>query len=623
MGATVTAVTTAGITSGTSLTTASVSPAANELWCVFLAMRRRNITPSIAQAGLSFTLHASQANTTNDYKCFFWYALATGSPASGAITISLPANSLPARVVVWKATDVSTGGVNGAGAIDNFVIAPGPVTDNANMKVQIETMTDDAVVVAMGSHRNRTFTTPGAETTVSINNSSGSGGDTTTASVWRKAVATKSVITIGADGDLSGLVRWMAFAVSLRSATAIVAVEAPIVPARTKSYSGAGSLGVPSSVSVSVFNPLTLGGGQIAEFSNQLSSYEHEIVADGGYWSAKMRINGQQLDLENWYERGLGRRIVTYSPDGVTVWEGIVNTIKLNLGGLTKTIGPLLDIANKVGLIYSYIDTTGGTPVTGLRLTTDWAQNAASIIRYGILERILSSSGATPTDADEIRDMYLAENATPARSEELTLSGGDVGMELECIGAVRFTERFTYNSTATGAQNLSAKLQAVLDADPNSFILQDFSGLDTNTLQVAAYDNDNRVAWNIIKELVAKGDASSNRWIFGIYAGRKAIYRQWVEQTDYQQSLSDPGQRVLTPGGTIVEPWYILPGKWLQVTDFMVGKIPDSVSLRDDPRHMAIESVTFRAPQTVIMKGGRVSRLDQKLARLGLAGIGG
>lgn len=622
MGATVTAETVAGVTSG-DVVTASVDPAANELWCVFLAMRRRNITPAISGTGLSWTLIANQNNTQNDFRCFLWRGLSTSDPAAGAITITLPVNTLPAVAVVWKATGVDTGGVNGANAVEALVIAPGPVTDNDDMKAQITTLTDDAVVVAMGSHRGQIFTVPGGETAVSINNLFGTAGDRTTASVWRKPAPVKTTLTIGADNDLNALGDWLAFAVSLKSATSISVAVAPIVQVRTRSYSVPGTLGAPSSISVSVFNPLTLGGGQIAEFSNQLASYEHEIVADGGYWSARIRVDDTQLDMEDWYERGLGRKIVAYSPEGVTVWEGVVNTIKLSLGGLSKTIGPLLDIANKTRLIFSYIDTSSGTPVTGLRLTTAWADNLASQSRYGILEKVLSSGGTTIELADEIRDLYLAENARPARSEELTLGGGGQSMELECVGVVRFLDRFTYNSTTTGAQNLSAKLAAVLAADPNDFILQDFSLIDTNTLQVSAFDNDNRIAWGIIKELVAQGDASNNRWLFGVYANRQAQYRRLVEQTDYLQSLSDPGQRVYVPGGSIVEPWYILPGRWLQVTDFMVGRIPDSTSLRDDPRFMLIESVTFRAPYSVTLKGGKFSRLEQKLARLGLAGIGG
>lgn len=381
----------------------------------------------------------------------------------------------------------------------------------------------------------------------------------------------------------------------------------------------------PRSISVQAYEPLTSDTTILVdEFSTQMSSYEHEIMAFGGYWSARITVEDSQFDMENWYERGLGRRIVAYSPDGVIIWEGVVNAIRLNLGGLAVSIGPLLDIANKTRLIYSYIDTSLGSPVTGLRLTTDWASNTTSQTRYGIFERILSSGGATPTTADQIRDTYLAENARPGHSQELSLgAGGSQSMELECIGVVHFSETYTYNSTTTGTQNANAKVQAVLDADPNNFIAQTFTFINSNTLAVPAYDNDNRTAWNVIKETVALGDASDNRWLFGIYAGRLAYYQQMVEQTDYMQSLSDPGQKVYGSSGAIVDPWYILPGKWLQILDFMIGRIPDTTSLRDDPRFMFIESVTFRAPQTVVLRGGRVSRLEQKLARLGLAGIGG
>jgi hypothetical protein len=374
-------------------------------------------------------------------------------------------------------------------------------------------------------------------------------------------------------------------------------------------------------LTVAVFEPLALGTAQIDNISAAINDYSHEIAAMGGYMSARIRINGRQVDLEDWYERGLGRRIVTYSPDGLVVWEGFVNTVKLALGPLSKTIGPLTDIANRVRLVHSFIS-AGGQDI-GLRLSTDWTDNTTSQDKYGIFERVLSTGGASTTTADQLRDQYLAENVNPPRSEEWTLGGSGVSMELECAGYVRLMEHYAYNNATVGAQNLSVKLAAVIDAEPNNILTSANGIIEANTLQVASKDNENRIAWNIIKELVAQGDASFNETIFGIYAGRQAQYQAVVEQDDYLQALSDTAQQVTTPGGAVVEPWYVLPGKWLRVTDFLIGRIPDTTELRDDPRYMFIESVQFTAPYSLSLRGGKIDKLPQRLARLGLSGIGG
>ncbi len=378
-------------------------------------------------------------------------------------------------------------------------------------------------------------------------------------------------------------------------------------------------------LNISVYEPLLQGGNYLLGLSDYINSYEQEITAAGGYWQASIKIVDRQHRLEDWFERGLDRHIVVTDPDGLTVWEGFVNRITLNLGGLTKSTGPLINIANKVKLIYSYIDTDATAPVLGIRVSTGWAEDSASQARWGILEKVLSSGGATPTTAASIVDDYLRENAKPETDEDHNLGANQTEptMDLELLGYVHRTSTYLYNSTTTGTTNLSAKLLAVLDADPNSLLSTDTRYIETNALQVAAYDNDDRLAWNVVKELAAKGDALDNRFTFGVYADRLMHYRQVEESIDYYQALADPAQQVLTPTGQVVLPWNVLPGKWLFATDFLVGRVPDETVLREDPRAEFIESVVYRLPWSLTIRGNKVRRLDQKLARLGLAGVGG
>jgi hypothetical protein len=611
-----TAITSAGVTTG-NIVTASVDPAANELWCVFMITRNQTVTPSISGTGLTWTLHTSLQNTQNQFKAYLWRGLSTSDPAAGAITITLTGNTRTALATIWKATGVDTSGTNGEAAIEVLAVDAGPFVDNRNMKVTITTLTNNAVVVGMGAYRNRTFTTPAGETTLTINNTAGSGGETCSTAIWYEAVPVANNVTIGDNNDISSAHDWLVFAVSLKIASAVPApTAAAIVRARNRSFSA------PRTITLSVFQPPAMGDAQVAEFSSQVSGYEHEVLADGGFWTARMSINDDQLDLEDWYERGLGRRVVAYSPDGVIIWEGITNSINLKLGGLSKTIGPVLDIANYVRLIYSFI-AAGGLDI-GFRATTVGAEDVDSQARYGIMERVLSTAGATSTEADAIRDLYLLERSRPGRSEELTIGNASgPSMDLECVGFAQFLSTYTYAITSLGTQNLSAKISDVIAAHPSNLFTAGGAYIETNTLQVQVFDDDGRTAWNIIKELVSRGDASNNRWLFGVYADRQAHYYPVVDEVSYMQTLSDPGQRVFNAAGGTIEPWYIKPGRWLRVLDFMAGGIPDTTDLRDDPQCLFIESVTFRAPQMVTLRGGRVSRLDQKLARMGLGGIGG
>jgi hypothetical protein len=374
-------------------------------------------------------------------------------------------------------------------------------------------------------------------------------------------------------------------------------------------------------ITIGVFDPLAQGEAQIDNLTAAVSDYSHEISAFGGYWSARIRLDGRQVDLEDWYERGLDRRIVAYSPDGVVVWEGFVNSVRLTLGGLQKTIGPVLDIANRVRLVYSFI-TAGGQDI-GLRLTTDWADDADSQARYGNIEKVLSTGGATATTADQLRDRYLLERARPGRSDDFTIGGGGTGVELECAGYARRLETYTYSNATVGVQTIEAKIAAILDQDPNNILGSSNALLEASGLNVLSLDDDNRLAMNVIKELVQLGNSSADRMLFGVYANQQTRYTTVVQQTDYTQALGDTGQRIYTELGALIEPWYVTAGKWLRITDLLVGRVQDTTDLRDDPRFLFIETATFTAPDGVALRGGKDSRLDQRLARLGLSGIGG
>ena len=316
---------------------------------------------------------------------------------------------------------------------------------------------------------------------------------------------------------------------------------------------------------------------------------------------------------------------MAYNPEGQTVFEGFVNALTLNLAGLTKTVGPVLNISNQVRLVFSYVDSSGDTSIVGLRLSTDWAEDLVSQERWGIIQRILSSGGATPEDADSLRDDYLRENAQPETDEQQSFGGNtsEPTLDLQILGYVHRLQNYVYNSTTTGAQDLSAKIAAVVAAEPNGYLSSATGFIAANTFQVAAYDNDNKVAWNIIKELVAKGDANNDRAIFGVYEDRTVHYQPVVEQIDYYQALSDPAQRIATESGLVVAPWDVRPGRWLFSTDFLVGRVPNTTALRSDPRAEFIEGVTYRAPWALTLRGSKIRRIDQKLAKLGLAGIGG
>lgn len=356
--------------------------------------------------------------------------------------------------------------------------------------------------------------------------------------------------------------------------------------------------------------------------SQLVDNYTHTIDANGGYKAASIGMTMRQDDIEDWLEYGLERHIVVYNEGGIIVWEGFVNDITADIGGLNIMRGPVMNVANKVAIVYSTVDTSVTPPAVGVRAKTAYNSDTASQAKYGIIEKVLSCGGSTDALATVIRDTFLAENAEPETTQTINLGvGGGLSITLNCLGYSEWLNAYTYNSTTTGTTTLSVRLQAVLTADPNGIISTDYSKITANTLSIPAYVNDDNLALDYINGLVASGDAAFNRYTFGVYANQRAEYTVMPTAQEYTWHLADGGG-LSTPYGRNIEPWDVLPAKWIFIPDFMIGRVPTSTNLRDDPRYMFIESLTFTAPYGLTMTGAKISKMPQILGQLGLSGIG-
>lgn len=372
-------------------------------------------------------------------------------------------------------------------------------------------------------------------------------------------------------------------------------------------------------LSVIVSNPLALGGGFRDTLTDRVSGWQHEIRAVGGYYSARATLADTLERLEDWFIDGLGRGIAVYDEAGVAIWEGFVNQVEIAAGPLRAVRGPVLDIANRVDLWYSTVDTSTTPPTVGIRKSVGVANNTESQAIYDIMQTLLSTGGCTAANATHLRDMHLDVYAWPETDAQMG-SADAPSLSIECTGYVRYLEKYVFNDTvSTGLGNLSTKLASILTADPNSLFTQSIAA---NTLQVPLYENDNAVAWDLLKNLVLLGDANYARYLFGVYANRVARYEAASTSVDYQQALRDPAQHFMDANGAIVKPWNVLPGKWLFFPDFLIGRVPQDTALASDPRAAFLESVRYIAPYGLQWTGGKSNRIQQRLAQLGLSGMG-
>jgi hypothetical protein len=384
-------------------------------------------------------------------------------------------------------------------------------------------------------------------------------------------------------------------------------------------------------VSISAFTPTissyTPRGVLVDDsLAQKMDAYNHEIIADGGFWSASLVLSGPLTEMEDWFDNGIGRHIEVYNPALELIWAGFVNRVDLSAGSLSGTRGPLLDIGNRVSATYTPIlDATTIPPVKGSQTVTLITEDTTSQGQYGIIEKIISAGEAlddgTTNEAEQKRDTYLQENAYPKTSEDVDLGRSSAPtVSLELMGYVHWLNVYTVNNTTTATVALSTKIEDALGDDPNGLFSTDYADIESNAFLVSRNEEADRTAWTVIQELVTVGDANDNRATFGVYKDQKAKYQihDSDQSTKYQHRIASSEQQLETYGtGTLVRPWDAVPAEWVFFPDFLVGRTQSS-DRRLDPRYMFIESVRYTHPYGLQLQGGATETLPQMLSKGGM-----
>lgn len=378
---------------------------------------------------------------------------------------------------------------------------------------------------------------------------------------------------------------------------------------------------VGTGISIVASQPLWVGVDAVQDgLEGIVDALDFESVAFGGFKSARMSAQMRPEELLAWLQNGLGRHIDISSHTLTKAWEGFVDRITVEIGGAQITVGPLTNIINRMAVVYQTVQYNTQPPIGGQRARLAAANNTNSQAVYGIQEGTLSGGTGTAAEMAELQSIFLAERAWAETSHAISFGKGQAPtVTIECLGYNELLKKYYYTNTANyGTVNAHTFIQTVLAADPNS-LYSDYSGLESNTIQISEYADEDKPAANLIQDTVARGDASNNRWLFGVYEDRRPIYAVAPTTIEYYLYMRDNGQWIETPDGARVMPWDVRPGKWLFVPD-LLPVVPPADSLRQDVRAVFIESVRYSAPWGLSINGGKTNKADQKLAKLGLGG---
>ena len=342
-----------------------------------------------------------------------------------------------------------------------------------------------------------------------------------------------------------------------------------------------------------------------------ISNYTHTISSFGGYDTCQLTMYIKKSDLDIFLTRVLGNSIKIMTGESEIIWEGFINELTTTYNNNDINIGPLMDIANKVLVRYSEY-------TTGVPGVTTYANDTISQLRYGIFTKVLNSASVSAVNAENIRNNYMADNRFPFYNVALTIQdNASFSVTLNCLGNYHLLNTYVYNNATVGTYTIREKIIEVLQAHPKR-LFESYGNIVTNALSVDRVEDEDRLAIDIIKELVALGDVSNNKMLFGIYNNRTIYYKALPNDVRYHYRSYNNSRYITNNAGGKVNIASFKPGYYIGISD-----VPDIMgsSLKSVPKYIFAENVSFTAPYGLTVTGSNVSTLSQKLAKLGISGL--
>lgn len=308
---------------------------------------------------------------------------------------------------------------------------------------------------------------------------------------------------------------------------------------------------------------------------NGLISYSHEIMMVGGCQTAELSFGATQVEAQKWVSYGIGKHIEVYSIRGNVVWDGLINQISFAIGKREIVIGPLLDISNRIKVGWTYPNYgIKWDELAGTYAELDWKANEFSQSTFGVLDEFVSGGQGEPEQMEALQNNLLAKKADAKISETLGTGDSNTGViiTISCIGYSRLFEKQVYNrewEPDLDVIDLSEKIDLIINDNKffvwNRAIVKQLQKVGINVVQE---EEDNRTAWEIISDHVAKGGIGDDV-VCGMFPGMVFLLNLEDERIRYKR-VSGSDKIVDAANPDIVIPQSeISPGGFMQLTDFI------------------------------------------------------
>ena len=375
---------------------------------------------------------------------------------------------------------------------------------------------------------------------------------------------------------------------------------------------------MPIPLSITVYQP---GAGGIptttvlATLGGRVDDYEHTITNEIGFDSMRCTFAARDLvECVEWMNN-LGASVVVVDPEGRAVWEGLLFDVDVTFGRKTAAVS-LDDVANSVRVKYA--------ADSGVQAATSDVTSAASIARYGTKMRAINFSTSTATAAAARAAVVLSQTAWPrskqAGGAETGAGGGGASITLQFRGWWHTLDWLLLSSSSTTTTQTSAQVATLLAAynSTNAFFSTLTAKITATGVSDTEYVESETTYAEQIPKLLASGNSSSQRVVFGVYETRALTVEPWAGATPSTITYyeSDRDQVIRDAYGNIVEPWSLRPNAMAQLVD-LVEPTPASGPI-DTLTRRYIKRVTCRISRSGVsgtLEPDDVDTLEELLTR--------
>lgn len=368
-------------------------------------------------------------------------------------------------------------------------------------------------------------------------------------------------------------------------------------------------------------------------------TYEHEIRAQGGFWTAKFEMVGQPYELENLMRIFLGSRMHAYAPNGVRVWEGYVNATEYRYNGVLYSTS-LDDMANNVNVRYTTAYTNMVTgPTVQIQDSQSYARsllfgdpNSAYSVAYndnesqnlyGVKQRTLVAGESDSGASNLLAQRYLAISKMPRtraiQMESSSQRKNTVSLTVYCKGYFQMLDWRQYNYSSGGTGFSEVVIAHILSTV--GFEAARSSVIAPANFTVQRNFGGDRSAMVIIQELAKLGASNGTRVNVGIYEEQRFISEFATTPTRQNVQLWVGADRVFrTASGRRLYPSEVRPNAWLTMSDqHIVGS--RTIDIDRSTGFSYVESVRYTEPDQVSIGASDGAFLDVLLSQTTLQGI--